>query len=221
MKTALKSLLCALPLMLGAAAAVQADDHEGMYAVTITNLTRGITFTPILVASHKPGKPLFTLGEKAKPELVAVAESGNTQPFADLLTSSGMAYDTASSGALLPPGQSVTVKVKTKGRFNHISLVGMLIPTNDGFIALNGVRGPKFRRSVTLMSPAYDAGSETNDELCAHIPGPYCMGEALSPLDEGEGYVHIHAGIHGGGDLLPATFDWRNPTAKITITRMH
>ncbi|MEZ5580929.1 MAG: hypothetical protein R3F40_16895 [Candidatus Competibacteraceae bacterium] len=29
-----------------------------MYAVTITNLTRGSSFTPILVASHRPGVEL-------------------------------------------------------------------------------------------------------------------------------------------------------------------
>jgi len=41
-----------------------------------------------------------------------------------------------------------------------------------------------------------------------------------SPGVGGEGSVHIHAGIHGIGDLTSADFDWRNPTAKIVITRM-
>ncbi len=32
-----------------------------MYEVTVTNLTRGQSFTPILVASHRPGvPPLFS-----------------------------------------------------------------------------------------------------------------------------------------------------------------
>lgn len=219
MKTFIKSTLLSLPFVFGLATGAQADD-DGMYAVTITNLTRGESFTPIMVVTHKQGDPLFTLGDAAKPELVAVAESGNTQPFADMLTDSGMAYDIASSGGLLEPGQSVTVNVKTHGGFRYVSLVGMLIPTNDGFIAVNGLEGPKGRGSDTVLSPVYDAGSETNDELCANIPGPYCGGEGLSPLDEGEGYVHIHGGIHGTGDLTSATFDWRNPAAKITVTRM-
>ena len=30
----------------------------------------------------------------------------------------------------------------------------------------------------------------------------------------GEGFVHIHRGIHGVGDLAPSTFDWNMvPTA--------
>ena len=74
------------------------------------------------------------------------------------------------------------------------------------------------------MSPAYDAGSEPNDELCAKIPGPACGGEGGSPDASGEGYVHIHihihAGIQGIGDLTSADYDWRNPTARIVIKRV-
>ncbi len=40
-------------------------------------------------------------------------------------------------------------------------------------------------------------------------------------MDPGdEGYVHIHRGIHGVGDLVAAVHDWRNPVAKITITKV-
>ncbi|MCH6583458.1 MAG: hypothetical protein E2O37_00035 [Proteobacteria bacterium] len=72
-----------------------------------------------------------------------------------------------------------------------------------------------------VYSPAYDAGSETNDESCANIPGPPdgCTGAGVSPDDDGEGYVHIHAGIHGISDLIAADRDWRNPVARITIRR--
>jgi hypothetical protein len=33
-------------------------------------------------------------------------------------------------------------------------------------------------------------------------------------------FVHIHAGIHGVGDLQEATHDWRNPVARIAIRRL-
>ncbi|MEZ5576654.1 MAG: spondin domain-containing protein [Candidatus Competibacteraceae bacterium] len=49
-----------------------------MYAVTITNLTCGSSFTLILVASHRPGVELFTLGQAASDELAAMAEGGDT-----------------------------------------------------------------------------------------------------------------------------------------------
>lgn len=197
------------------------DRHHGdrMYEVTITNLTRGETFTPILVASHKKRFSLYQLGEPASAELATVAESGNTDPLRNLLLDNRIAYDVVSTGALLPPGESVTVKVKATRYYQYISVASMLIPTNDAFIAVNGIKVHRGHKMISVMSPAYDAGSEMNDELCANIPGPTCGGEGLSDA-EGEGYVHIHAGIHGVGDLVAADYDWRNPTAKITIKRM-
>jgi hypothetical protein len=203
-----------------AAGMVQAGDKHGMYAVTVTNLTRGTTITPLMVATHKAGH-IFTLGAMASPELSAIAEGGDIQPLSDKLLDSGMAYDVATNGALLPPGESTTIMVKTDKAFPYVSVAAMLIPTNDGFVAVNGVKGPKHKGQVrAVMSPAYDAGSEPNDELCANIPGPVCGGEGLSADAGGEGYVHIHAGIHGIGNLDAASYDWRNPTARITIKRI-
>lgn len=201
-------------------------ENSLQYEVTITNLTRGQQFTPILVASHKEGVSLFEVGDPANPELATLAEEGNTGPLTALLSAMPEVRDVASSGGLLGPGKSVTVTVGTGGAFKHISVAAMLIPTNDGFFSLNGVRGPKGKRILTLFSPAYDAGSERNDELCASIPGPFfaeCGGPGTGgmPLGDEEGYVHIHAGIHGIGDLNAAERDWRNPVAKITIRRIH
>jgi hypothetical protein len=39
-------------------------------------------------------------------------------------------------------------------------------------------------------------------------------------MDNGEGYVSIHAGIHGIGDLMSKDHDWRNPVAKVSIKRV-
>ncbi len=189
------------------------------YEVTITNLTRGQTFTPILVASHKRGVRLFEAGQPASDALAAMAEGGDTGPLEMQLEDSGRLVDTGSSGGLLGPGETVTVHVDAGHGAREISLAGMLIPTNDGFMALNGARAPRGHRTLTYWVPAYDAGTEPNDELCVSIPGPVCGGEGGSPGADGEGYVHIHAGMHGIGDLAPADYDWRNPVAKVTIRR--
>ena len=194
------------------------DDSDGkrMYAVTITNITAGQTFTPLLVVSHRSSLELFRAGESSSPELATIAESGNIGPMDALL--SGMprkVLATANSGGLLGPGESVTVTIRGNRRFNRVSVVGMLIPTNDTFVALNGARLTRWASSHDV--PAYDAGSEHNDELCANIPGPVCMGAGDSDAD-GEGYVHISSGIHGIGNLQPASYDWRNPVARIKIS---
>ncbi len=218
MKRTIYSLLAGMTL-LSLGTMVQAD--EGMYAVTVTNLTRGETFTPIMVATHKKGTHVFNLGQPASPELAAIAEGGDFGPLSTQLLDSGVAYDVASNGGLLAPGASTTIMVKTADDFRHVTVTSMLIPTNDAFIAVNGIKGPKKKKhSRVVMSPTYDAGSEPNDELCANMPGPVCGGEGGSPNAGGEGYVHIHAGIHGIGDLSSADFDWRNPSARIVIKRM-
>ena len=101
----------------------------------------------------------------------------------------------------------------------------MLIPTNDAFVALNGVPLPRGYDKVTMTAVAYDSGSERNDELCASIPGPLFIecggsGGGAAPAGGEEGYVHIHAGIHGVGNLQAAQRDWRNPVALITVRRL-
>ncbi len=177
----------------------------GYYEITISNLTRGQTFTPILVASHSKHVKLFELGEAASVELSQLAEDGAVAPMKSILESDPRVGDVNNSGGLLKPGESVVVMVDAHYGARRISLASMMIPTNDAFIALNGVKVPRGHRTVTYQSVAYDAGSEMNDELCDNIPGPVCGGEGFPP-DDGEGYVHIHSGIHGiGDDLDPKT----------------
>jgi len=137
------------------------------------------------------------------------------------------------SGGPLLPGHSVTVMVSAENGARHVSVASMMLPTNDGFIGLNGVKAPK-KGTATYFSPGYDAGTEENDELCANIPGPQCGGAGPSPIlvpgtennPGDEGYVHIHRGTQGIGDLSIVEpdsadiYDWRNPVARITITRV-
>ncbi|MDH3535834.1 MAG: spondin domain-containing protein [Gammaproteobacteria bacterium] len=196
-------------------------DGPAAYHVTITNLTNAISFTPILVASHRRSVPTFEPGEPASPEITAIAEAGDTSLLAAALGDNPRVVDVQSSGGLLLPGDSVTVIVRATRGADHVSLAAMMLPTNDGFIALGSVAAPR-RGSVTYFSPGYDAGTEPNDEWCMHIPGPTCGGAGPSPGEnpDDEGYVHIHRGIHGVGELSPSVYDWRNPVAKITVTRI-
>jgi hypothetical protein len=155
---------------------------------------------------------------------IAVARSG-TGPLATVLLSNPAVLDVATSAGLLNPGQSVIITVETGAGFDQLSVAAMLIPTNDAFFALNGVDGPRGRRALTFYSPGYDAGSERNDELCASIPGPSFTecggpGGGGQPAGGEEGFVHIHAGIHGIGDFVAADRDWRNPVAQLVIRRV-
>ena len=195
-------------------------DGPASYHVTVTNITNSINFTPILVASHRKGVSLYELGSPASDELTAIAEGGDIAPLSAVLQDDPRVADVQDSGDLLGPGESVTVTVSATRGAHNISMASMMLPTNDGFIALNSVKAPR-HGTVTYYSPGYDAGTEPNDELCISIPGPTCGGEGPSPGAGGEGYVHINRGIHGIGDLAPDVYDWRNAVAKITISRVN
>ncbi len=188
------------------------------YNVTVTNLSANQIFTPLLLVSHSADVSLFQVGSAASVELEWVAEAGNTMPLHDALVASRTTADIQTLTDVLAPGQSVTVPLATAAGMNHVSVVGMLVPTNDAFVALNGALAPQ--ESATFRVPAYDSGTEANDENCMHIPGPpfACTGEGFNESREGaEGFVHIHRGIHGIMDLDASVYDWRNPVAQITL----
>jgi len=197
-----------------AAAPVIADTYQ----VTVTNVTANQAFTPRLAITHIDGR-VFSLGGTAIDELVDIAEGGDLAPMMALLGTVGEAVTDMQVGdGLLEAGASQTMMIEGNPG-SYFSLFNMLIPTNDAFIGVNGIMLPA-SGSVTSRAVAYDAGSETNDELCANIPGPVCGGAPGSPDDEGEGFIHVHRGIHGVGDLDAAVYDWRNPAAIVTVTKM-
>ncbi|PCJ26385.1 MAG: hypothetical protein COA96_05115 [SAR86 cluster bacterium] len=188
------------------------------YEVTIKNVTAGQAFTPRLAITHTEGK-IFMLGEPAIEELAIIAEGGDIAPMMAVLEGFGDVVTDMQVGAgLLMPGASETITIEGNPG-SSFSLLNMLIPTNDAFIGVNAIALPE-SGSITYRATVYDAGSEINDELCSNIPGPVCGGEGGSPGEDGEGYIYVHSGIHGIGDLAAETYDWNNPAAIITITKI-
>ncbi len=202
-------------LVLGSLLFTATAAADSTFEVTVTNLTKGLVFTPVMVASTLKGDTFFKLGEAASGVLETIAETGDPGPLQGSLD----AFDSTNSGAMLLPGASVTQFVATAGPYRSISVAAMLIPTNDLFFAVNGVAGPNGNKTIIVTSPAYDAGTEDNDEDCDSLPGPGC-GMDPGPASSGEGYVYIANGIRGIKDLDADTLDWRNPVALIEITRL-
>jgi len=211
-----KAVLVVLASLMTSATAFAGGEHT--YAVTVTNITAGQAFTPIIAATHRSSIGFFELGQPASAEIEMLAEGGNTMPLADLLgANSSVVSDVVTTVGLLGPGESVTMYIDGKLRHDVLSFAAMLLPTNDTFVAVDSVPLPV--RDTSTHAVAYDAGTEVNDESCANIPGPYCGGAPYS-ADDGEGFVHVANGIHGIGDLPPGMFDWRNPVASVSIRRM-
>ncbi len=192
------------------------------YEVSVTNLTRGQPLSPIFMATHLKGAgPLYTLGQPASTDLAALAEDadaaglmGSWNPETNAMVGE-VQFVKSDIGPILP-GKTVTATFTVQGKARYLSLAAMMVSTNDGFIGANGVE--LYDRRLTLVG--YDAGSEANSEDCAYIPGPPCGNHVHDDSAAAEGYVHVHAGIHGIGGLDPAQHDWRNPVAVLVITRV-
>ncbi len=226
MKNATKRTWIALGLAATAAFVVtpaHANDNF-TYEVTVTNITFGQQFTPLLLFTHRASLQLFDLGKPASANLATLAEEGNVAPLRAELEADSRVFATEAGAGLTNPGATATFTIRGHPLRHRVSVAAMLIPTNDAFVALNGVALP-WHGSVTFFARAYDAGSEANDELCASIPGPFfaeCGGPGGGArIGDGEGFVHIHRGIHSIGNLAPSNRDWRNPVAEITVRRVH
>ncbi len=213
-------------LLLALVVTSSAAHAQRTYEVSITNITRGQTFTPQLVLSHDREAALFTLGQPASLGLEELAEGGSTAVLGDEVAA--VTRDSTTIDGLLGPGETTSTEIVAQPQQDVLSVAAMLIPTNDTFMALDGVALPRNRVPAVYYAAAYDAGTEVNDQDCASIPGPRCGGEGFNPdrpVDQ-EGYVYIGGGFHsldGPAEveiLGPAVYDWRNPVARITVTRV-
>ncbi|MEP6391650.1 MAG: spondin domain-containing protein [Halioglobus sp.] len=217
-----KTLVLSAATML--AANIAMAQQGAQYEVTITNLTVGQSFTPQMVLTYTGEASIFELGEPASEALEILAEGGNPGPLIDEFAN--VVWDSTTIGGLIGPGESASTIILGQSARGQISVAAMLIPTNDTFMALDGAELPRIG-SATFMVPAYDAGTEANDQDCNNMPGPVCggVGDDLTPGEGEEGYVHIGNGFHqleeGNPDVLtPQRYDWRNPVARVTVTRI-
>jgi hypothetical protein len=204
--------------------------------VKVVNLTSGNYFTPLLVAAHPDTTRLFEFGSPASTSLQAMAEGGDISGLSDDLDAVGAYIVANPAGGLLAPGQSTTATLTTDHSNNSLSIAAMILPTNDGFIALNGWTIPKKPGTYHVYLDGNDAGTEANDEI---VNGAGAPGAPGIPADPGghqgtgasglavtpEGFVHIHRGILGdqdptGGvsDLDSSVHRWLNPIAEVIVT---
>lgn len=233
----LKSLVASSALLAGLS--VSSISSAADFDVTVTNLTRGVYFTPLLVAAHPAGSSLFTSGQAASASLQAMAEGGDISGLSSDLAGLNATVVENPAAGLLGPGQSTTATLNTDSATDNtqLSVVSMLLPTNDGFLGLNAITVPSEPGTYTYNVAGYDAGTEANDE----IRGSGAPGEpgypAPGPVDESsgmngtgisgataEGFVHIHRNVLGDTDSLGGASDidsavhrWLNPVARVTL----
>ena len=215
----------------------------GQFSVSVKNLTNGITFTPLLITAHDGDTYLFKTGEPASAALQAMAEGGDISGLLALV--GGADKDTVAdpSGGLLGPGQStgsVFLDTGRRARNKYLSIVAMLLPTNDAFVGLDSLRIPLVPGKYRYPLLGYDAGTEVNDERITGGGAPGAAGIPAAPGGDGgvngtgvtdietNTTVHVHRGVIGdddpeGGksDLDSSIHRWLNPVAEVIIEVHH
>ncbi|WP_448248666.1 spondin domain-containing protein [Thalassotalea agariperforans] len=206
--------------------------------ITVQNLTHGIYYTPLIIAAHDSSTSMYTLGEMASPELQAMAEGGDISGLSSILNNANADVVENPASGLLAPTMSTTAMLSTSTNNMYLSLAGMMLPTNDGFVGLNSWKIPQEAGTYMFYLNAYDAGTEANDELLsatggapnnAGMPNPPPLmnnntGGTGVTTTEANAYVHVHRGNLGddnptGGksDLDNTVHRWLNPVAKVTV----
>jgi len=223
-------------------AAMAGHNHDRMYRVTITNATRGQPVAPSVIATHTDAFRLFELGPVPMVgdpaydyyfALATMAETGYPFLLLDQVADSDGVWEaealpTNRMPPVLLPGESNSITISASGGAKYLSAAAMLGATNDAFYAVRGVELPHgVGDSIHVFANAYDAGSEANAEstttvgLLGATDDDPMTGTGIN--EGGEGYIHVHAGIHGvggAGGLDAATYDWRNPVVEVTIERI-
>jgi hypothetical protein len=199
------------------AEAVQLQNQSTrQYEVTITNVS-GQPVTPPVVAVHNRAADLYELGEAASTEVQEIAENGNITPLVELAgVARGVGGAAVAGDGPLMPGESVSVNVEAdKGR--RLSLVSMVVCTNDGFTGLDTVKLPRRAgQSSSFDTVAYDAGTEVNVEDPDYWVPP-CGGNGENLHDDENGVITAHPGLTGFDTLDFATDD---TILEVTVTRL-
>jgi hypothetical protein len=217
---ALLVLLLGALFAIGPAVADDDDARAKQYRVTVENLTPAGSqpLSPPLLVVHANRADVWSVGDIASHGVAAIAEDANNSVLESALTGfPGVRSVSTGAGDAIPPGGSGSYMVETEGRYNRLTLLTMLVNTNDAFTGLDSLRLDS--RRTTLRTAAYDAGSEKNNQLRSHIPGP-CCGNPFVRDPEGR-VIGMHEGIVANrGDLDPAVYGWTDPVARITIERV-
>lgn len=169
---------------------------EQQFEVALLNVTANQPLAPAAIILHDANYQGWVIGEPASVGLETLAESGSP---AALLEEATAAIDAQSSDGVLMPGQSTTVTIA--GIWNDelsLTVVAMPVNTNDAFSGATGWGVSDFAvgESVERLLPVYDAGTESNTETSASVPGPAAGGEGFNAeRDDLLDQVTMHPGV--------------------------
>lgn len=229
----------AAPLVALSGSSALADTDTSTYQVTLVNSSSGQPFSPPVVATHSSDVDLFEVGERASPEIAAIAQAGDQSGAVSLLGSAlGSGVTDVAEGAPSRPlrGQNGPPSVQTieidGSAGDVLSLATMLICTNDGFTGIDSVALPESGTTVVPLH-GYDAGVERNTQRSRDLVDPcsFLGPVVLAGDDNGnrDGFpvahkyprpVRMHATVKPWRADLTRAHDWRGQVGVALITKV-
>jgi len=191
--------------------------REQMLTLRITNQAYQQPFSPFFIMVHNDKtEPLYVRGRQASEALASLAEDGTPEPLMEHYKQMEGVMSISSYNAITHPGETIELKVITTNDYPLVTIASMAVNTNDCFVSLNGA---SLEAGMVIDTAGLDAGSEVNNEVCSCIPGPACkdISEENMRCGGGEGFVHVHRGIQGIGQLVKSDTDWRNPMMRVVV----
>lgn len=195
---------------------------EYTFEVTVQNHTENQPLSPITVMSHSDAYSAWTFAMPASVALETLAEAGDSS---EMLKDTLLLNGVADSGPLMP-SVSTTLTVKTNDENNYLTIISMLVNTNDAFTGLSkyDVSGLEVDESFSMNLPVYDSGTEANSEIAATLPGPVSNGEGFNAVRDDVDFVSRHPGVVSKDDgLMTSALDqshrFESIVARVTIKR--
>ena len=202
------------------------------FEITVTNLTNGQPLSPVGVIAHADGYSVFSIGAAASAGLEELAEGGDNSALLAEADGDANVFATASGGAPIGPGGRETISIEVLQSDlagMRLSTSTMLVNTNDAITMANAVDLSAMQSgdAVMLRTIAYDAGTEADTEIAAHIPGPAGGGEGFNAArDDDADRVSMHSGVVGAddgfaGSSLTNQHRFDNPVSMVRIERIN
>ena len=195
---------------------IQGKKNHRSWEVTITNLTGGTA--ALAPAARRPLEraDVWSLRTIAKPRRRR-DRGGRGQHGARVRPPGPPGHPTGRDRRRRtdPAGREPDVHgSRREASFDRLTVLTMLVNTNDGFTGLDSVkmraaRTPRGRRRPT--TPAASATTSGPPTFRARAATTPSCGIPRARL------IGMHEGITGRGDLDPAVYDWNGPVARIQV----
>lgn len=120
---------------------------------------------------HKEGTTIFEEGELATSGIEDMAEQGNNgdlQDEIDALINSGLALNRVNGGGLSDGTEMVSVTIDVTEEFSLVTLVSMIAPSPDWFVAAENVElfeNGEFLENLTFNGISYDSGTDSGSSF--------------------------------------------------------